>query len=258
MIITISGKYIVDEPLYLKHRMMCTTHTNLNHGNPSSITKLLPLQLLDKYNSLNFECLKYVIPAVVNKLKILYLITLTTKYLSKRSYDVTQDSIIALYDSIKNATFHRVRVSIDLSWLHEINKTILINITKTMNSLKLLCDGCSCINILEFNDNNLKDMFHLCERYDLACEVISNIKYQECYNVVTSIYDEIICLKSKLRNTSDKFIVMILGMSDVKSFVSLLCYDILMILICHTIYNVQDGWLCLRRIQLIDKRNNMM
>lgn len=241
MIITVVNKYIVNDVPYLKYRTICNMHKNMD--SESIITKLLPPQLYDDRDSLCFE---HMIPVLISQFKKLFLMLTLIKYLSKQSYFITQQYANQLYSEIENETIARSCSDKQFAcsnFVLEMHVTFIKRVVAATNILKLYCDSCLCVNILEFDCDILCRHFKLYERHDLAYKVISNIKFQCCHDVCATINNEIDNLKIKLMNTSDKIVMMLLGKSDMNSLTSLLCYDIIMLIINHLIHNVQDKWM---------------
>lgn len=242
MIITVICKYIVREVPYLKHRIVCDMHKNMN--SETIIANLLPPHLFNECDSLCFE---YVVPALVSQFKKLFMMVILIKYLSKLSYSVTQHDAKLLYFEIENETLMRCCYSRGKNIGYHFSSEMCVTLTKHVvtitNALKLYCDPCSCVNTLEFNCNILCRHFKLHERHDLAYEIISNIKFQHCFDVCVTINDEMDNLKLKLSNTGDKMITILLGRHDINSLTSLLCHDIITLIVYNFIHNVQDKWI---------------
>ena len=117
------------------------------------------------------------------------------------------------------------------------------HINKSINVLRLYCDECSCVNVLEFNDVILKKYFYLCTRYDLAYKMLSNINLQKSNNVINTIKLEIGSISLELRNMGKKFMMMMLGIIDVNSLISSLNYDVINEFVHHFIHNIDDNWM---------------
>lgn len=266
MMITVVGKYIIDKPSYLKSRVMCSMHKKLNLQKPSTFVNLLPPQILTKYVSLNFWCSDDITLKLAMDLKELYLIIVTSKYISNEKLEITQNDITELYNNIKNETLSRAHIYkyiehdmyVRDQLIKEIHNTFLDNIIKAKNSFKLCCNGCSCVNKLMFDDAILRKCFSLDMRYDLAYEVLSNIKFQDCDDVANTIAEELDKLRTKLIDTSNKIITMILGMNDINSLTAMLCRDIIMLLIHHFIYDIRDIWIIIEASKHAMSKTNLL
>lgn len=241
MIITINGKYIIGAPKYLKNQMICNMHANLSHI--PNIKLLLPPLLIIEYELLHFND---VMPNLVSPFSNLHLLLIAIEYKSSADVHISQENVSEHYRKIKYEMMDRTRgyrMSTEEAFLHEMYRTLDYNIAKSINTLSLCCDGCSCVNKLEFNDNILEIWYNLDIRHDLVYKFMSDTDFQKCYNVVDTIDNEISSIISKLYNTGDKIIIMILGIADVNSLISSLHKDIIGVLVYHLIHNVNDVWM---------------
>lgn len=238
MIVTIRGKYIVGRPKYLKTQTVCNMHANLNHL--PMIELLLPPLLMAKYELLHFDDVK---PDLMTRFRKLYLISIAIAVKSKTDVYISQDDVAELYHKMRCETMCRIcgyEKFVEEHFMYEMEKTLDHNIIKHIDMLSLYCDGCSCVNKLEFTEANLKMLYTLYVRHDLVYKFISNTNFQKCHNVVDTIDNEIKSIVFKLANTCDKIVVMILGITDINSSISSLHNDIIGVLVHHMIHNVKD------------------
>lgn len=246
MIVTVTNKYMASDTPYLKRRTLCNVHKKYARSS-SIITKLLPSYLKNVCDSLCFNMIE---PRLISRFKKLFLMIMLNKYLSNEPHSVTQQDVQMLYSNIKDETSSRCQIHDDDDdtefnyYFVSIMCTVLSNnIVDENNKLKLHFDSCKCVNVLKFDGSMLNDCFDLYERYDLAYKIISNIKFQDHHDACATIVDEIDKLKLKLMNTSYKIVIMMLGRFDIDSLTSLLCYDIITVIIHHLIHNVHDKWI---------------
>lgn len=241
MITTIIGKYIVGAPTCIKNQIVCNMHMLLD--DMSIIKSLLSPSLINKYNLLHFDDIA---PEFESSFKKLHLILIVIEHKSGTEIHISQGDVLDLYYKVKLVTmcgldYYQKRIG--AYFVCEMHRTLNNNITKSFDKLKLLCDGCSCVNILEFNDTILKEEFKLHVRHDLAYKFISNIDFQICYDVIDTIKIGINDIKNELTNTCNKFVIIILSMTDVNSSISLLHKDIIGALVYHLIHNINDEWM---------------
>lgn len=237
MLITINEKHVVGAPNYLKNRIVCNMHTLLN--DMITIKQLLPPLLIYEYELLHFDDVE---TEFETRFRKLHLILIVIEYKSGIDVHISQNDVVDLYCKMKNETMYRLSRYVEEHFMCEMHKTLNNNISKSIDTLSLLCEGCSCINILEFDDMILKERFNLCIRHDLVYKFISNINFQEYHNVVETIDDGINDIKTKLMNTRNKFIVIMFGMTDIYSLISSLSKDIINELVYHLIHNINDKW----------------
>ena len=238
MIITINGKYIVGTPKYLKTKIVCSTHADFSHI--SMIKQLLPPLIITKYELLHFNDVTLVF---IERFSKLHLITIAIEYKLGTEMHLSQDDVTTLYHKFKNETICRIckyENYTEEQFVHEMYRTLDYNIAQSLDTLRLFCDGCSCVNVLKFNGKILKKWYYLHIRHDLVYKFISNFDFCECHDVVKTIDSEIGSIRSKLTDTRNKIIVMIMGITDINSLISSLHNDIIGVLVCHLIHNVND------------------
>lgn len=207
-------------------------HANLDCM--SNIKLLLPPVLIAEYERLRFDIIE---SNLVTRFIHSCLLSIVIGYKSGTNIHVLQDDVTTLYCKIKRQTI------VEGQCMYKMCDALDLHIFKSTETLRLYCDGCSCINKLEFNDTILKKLYRLHIRYDLVYKCISNIDFQKCHNVVDTIDNEINSVKLKLTNTCDKIVVMILGITDINSLITSLCNDVIGIFVYHLVYNIDDEWM---------------
>lgn len=228
MEITLIGKYILGKPIYVKLGRVCQMHLDLDRDIEGSVKAYLHPNLITKYNRLPVEKSE-----IKKKIKVLHMIQTTIKYLldneNLEKLSITQYDIDKLFLNTKDGVMCRIcgyeRLT-DETIDYEILKTVNRHINEDFENFKMLCNGCSCINILNFNDDVFKK-YSVSARSDLAKQAILSIDFQKYKNINRIISETLNELKSKLEDTKKKIIILLLGLHDSDSIANQLNRDII-------------------------------